>query len=290
MEFPLGELYIIVNSAEQALRIQSNTPEEFDNARVVACPPDGNDLGQFFMVEKTGMEEDSYEIVNCLSGNVFDEEGGEIRLRKGKQVADQLFKMEHANNDFYWIKCEEEGDRTVAFEGILRYKEFNPNDPAQMFKFYRVDPQKVLPDVSVLVNNHSGKALDVPNSTFEHDTRIIQYSLTKRFNQRWKFVPQGKGYMIQSLLNGLVLDIAGESTEGGSPVIQWEKTGGTNQIWLPLQAGPGIWKLASVHAPGMCLCMKDQSVNNYGKLEIWDQENPSMYWRIDGFVPQEKSF
>ena len=63
-----------------------------------------------------------------------------------------------------------------------------------------------------------------------------------------------------------MLDIAGESTEGGSPVIQWEKTGGTNQQWVPQEAGQGIWKLMSIHAPGMYLCIKDQNVNNYGKL------------------------
>ena len=47
--------------------------------------------------------------MNCISGNVFDEESHEIRLKKGKQIADQLFKLEKANNDFFWIKCEEEG-------------------------------------------------------------------------------------------------------------------------------------------------------------------------------------
>ena len=166
MEFPLGQLYLIITTAEQALRIQGSSPEEFDSARVVSCPPDLSDLGQLFMVEKTGMEEDSYEIANCISGNVFDEESGEIRLRKGKQVADQLFKMERANSDFHWVKCEEEGGRALAFEGILRYKEFNPNDPAQLFRFVPIDEQKILPDVSVLVNNNSGKSLDVPNSTF----------------------------------------------------------------------------------------------------------------------------
>ncbi len=43
----------------------------------------------------------------------------------------------------------------------------------------------------------------------------------------------------------------------------------------------------SVHAPGMYLCVKDQSVDNYGKLQIWDQENPSMYWRVEGHIPPE---
>lgn len=63
MEFPLGTLYLIISnsySGEQALRIQANSPEEFDSARIVGTQPNPSDFGQLFMVEKTGMEEDSY--------------------------------------------------------------------------------------------------------------------------------------------------------------------------------------------------------------------------------------
>ena len=44
------------------------------------------------MIEKVGIKEDEYEIINCASNLVFDEEGGEIRLKEGKQSSDQLFK------------------------------------------------------------------------------------------------------------------------------------------------------------------------------------------------------
>lgn len=44
--------------------------------------------------------------MNCISGNVFDEEKNEIRLKKGKQISDQLFKIERIKDDFYWIKLD----------------------------------------------------------------------------------------------------------------------------------------------------------------------------------------
>ena len=109
LTFPVGSVYLILSNGlngEEALRIQTNSVEEFENARVVKTQPNPSDLGQLFMIQRTGLEDDSYEIVNCISGNAFDEEGGEIRLRKGKQVADQLFKLENVNNDLFWIKCE----------------------------------------------------------------------------------------------------------------------------------------------------------------------------------------
>ena len=99
------------------------------------------------------------------------------------------------------------------------------------------------------------------------------------------FVSHGGGFLIQSLLNGLVLDIAGESTQGGSAVIQWTKTGNSNQLWRPEPNGDNVIKIASLHAPGMYLCIKDQSIDDFGRLEIWDNENPTMYWQFEGNVP-----
>lgn len=96
MSFPLGTTYLIIcaaNDGREAIRIQTTNPEEFRNARVIGAEPNPNDLAQLFMVEKTGLEDDTYEISNCISGNVFDEEKGEIRLKKGKQISDQLFKI-----------------------------------------------------------------------------------------------------------------------------------------------------------------------------------------------------
>lgn len=63
MEFPLGNAYIIVCAADnesQALRIQENDVDKFKNSRIIGVHPNADDLGQLFMVEKTGIEEDSY--------------------------------------------------------------------------------------------------------------------------------------------------------------------------------------------------------------------------------------
>ncbi len=61
----------------------------------------------------------------------------------------------------------------------------------------------------LIINKLSGKALDVPGSILEPGERIIQYEINRRFNQRWRWVKHDKGYLIQSVLNGLCLDIAG---------------------------------------------------------------------------------
>jgi len=48
------------------------------------------------MIEKCSLNEDSFEIVNCISDMVFDEEKREIVLHHGKQKKDQLFMVEKA--------------------------------------------------------------------------------------------------------------------------------------------------------------------------------------------------
>ena len=96
MTFPIGTTYLIIcaaNDGREALRIQNTNHEDFKMSRVIGSNPNPHDMAQLWMVEKTGLEDDSYEIVNCISGNVFDEEKNEIRLKKGKQISDQLFKI-----------------------------------------------------------------------------------------------------------------------------------------------------------------------------------------------------
>ena len=77
------------------------------------------------------------------------------------------------------------------------------------------------------------------------------------------------------MLNGQCLDIAEEKTASGSKVVQWDKTGNSNQQWLPVPAGQGVWKIKSVHAGGMFLSIKDDDVNDGGKLQISDADSPT---------------
>lgn len=115
--------------------MQAKEATDFNESRVLGDYADENDNNQLFMVEKVGQSEDQFEIVNCLSGLVWDEEDGEVRLKQGKQKGDQLFSVEKApmEGNAFWIKCSSKGDTAVALEGILRYKAFDPNSEAQIF-------------------------------------------------------------------------------------------------------------------------------------------------------------
>jgi hypothetical protein len=66
-----------------------------------------------------------------------------------------------------------------------------------------------LAETAIIANKNSGKVLDIPEGTFKHGVRIVQYAKNKRFNQRWRWVKNGGGYLIQSLLTNQCLDIEG---------------------------------------------------------------------------------
>ena len=75
MQFPRGNYYtIICKAGDMALRIQENDPSKYEKSRVIGTGLNPSDNGQVFMVEKVGLQDDHYEIVNCVSALVFDEE------------------------------------------------------------------------------------------------------------------------------------------------------------------------------------------------------------------------
>ena len=292
MAFPKGNYYVVVCKAgEVALRIQENDPAKFEKSRVVQAPPNPNDNGQIWMVDKVGLEDDNYEIVSCISGLVFDEESKEIKLKAGKQSSDQLFHLEQAPieafHKYYYIKTKEGGSKALKMEGILRIADLNPNDDSFLFRFEQVK-NNTIDNSAIIINNYSGKALDVPGATFDYKkgkTNLVQWERTGRWNQRWHFEKHGKGDVIRSALTSHCVDIAGENRKSGGHVIQWEKTGGENQQWVAEPAGNNLFKFRSVFEPSLFLSIKKQSVENGGEVETSSDENPTMYWRVEGKSP-----
>ncbi len=167
LQFPRGNIYqIICCDGNQALSLQSKDAKGFKGSRIASSAPNANDIYQLWMVEKVGHGEDEFEIVNCASSLVWDEESSEIRTKPGKQSSDQLFKVQRNQNNSFWFMTSAKATEAVALEGILRYKQFDSNAINQLFYIVPVNNSTALNDSCILVNNSSGKAVDVPGSTF----------------------------------------------------------------------------------------------------------------------------
>lgn len=203
---------------------------------------------------------------------VFDEESHEVRLKAGKQSKDQLFAIEvapiEAFHKYYWIKTDsKKGNKALALEGILRVKEFDSNSENQLFRIEQVT-NSTIDHSAVIINNFSGKALDVPNSTRKHGERLVTWEINRRWNQRWHFQKHGKGLMIKSVLTGQCCDIANEKRDSGAKVVQWDQSGASNQQWIAEPCGNGLYKFRSCHEPSLFLAIRKQNVDNGGEIEV----------------------
>ena len=83
-----------------------------------------------------------------------------------------------------------------------------------------------------IISLSTWEALDVPGSTTENGATMDQWQPNRYDNQRWWVDVQSDGsYKIWNKANSKSLDGA-SSTANGSPLIQWDWNGGSQQRWI----------------------------------------------------------
>jgi hypothetical protein len=81
-----------------------------------------------------------------------------------------------------------------------------------------------------VVNVHSGKALESPNTS--QGTQLDQRTYSGATSQQWQVVIGAGGYAtLVNRATGYLADVTGASTSDGAAVIGWTATGGANQQW-----------------------------------------------------------
>jgi len=78
-----------------------------------------------------------------------------------------------------------------------------------------------------LVNEFSGKMVNIPGGAGSNGTQLIQYHKDGGSNSQWKKVASGSNYTFVSVDSGLLMELA-----GGTIVDEWGSNGGTNQQWV----------------------------------------------------------
>jgi hypothetical protein len=111
--------------------------------------------------------------------------------------------------------------------------------------------------------------------------------LTGNDNQLWEVTldPAGSGYVVlQSSLNGNVIDIQGASTQAGALLDAWplKPTGNDNQLWefIPDPAGSGYYFIQS-KLNGNVIDIQGASIQAGAALDAWPQKpsgNDNQLW------------
>jgi len=134
----------------------------------------------------------------------------------------------------------------------------------------------------VLVNKHSGKALDLPGYSTANGTGLGQWSSNGGTNQQWQFVDSGGGYYrLGNRHSGKVVDVPGYSTVNGTQVVQWSSNGGTNQQFRLEDGDSGFVQLVNRNS-GKCLSVSDWSTANGAAVIQWDcgGSSANQQWRL----------
>jgi mannan endo-1,4-beta-mannosidase len=127
-----------------------------------------------------------------------------------------------------------------------------------------------------LVNQGSGKALDISQESRRLGGNAIQWTYKASGNQQFYLTDLGNGYWsIQAFHSGLVLDVAGGSVQDGANILQWSYHGGNNQQWQLKQNASGAFDVISRQSnKSMTVANGDDGSNIYQQTD-----NGSSYQR-----------
>ena len=91
----------------------------------------------------------------------------------------------------------------------------------------------------LIKNVGSGKVIDVPHSSLNAGTQLIQFNEDGGQNQLWTMISVAGvpgGVVFQNVATGLFINAAGNNGNNGDPIIEWPNFPGgvqLNSVWIP---------------------------------------------------------
>ncbi len=141
----------------------------------------------------------------------------------------------------------------------------------------------------VLVNRHSGKALDLYNLATNDGAIIAQWTRNDGAWQQWQFVDSGGGnYRLKSRHSGKVLDVYNWSTADSAAIVQWADTNGANQQFRLLDSDSGYVRLVSRHSNKAVEVQGASTADGASVVQYSDWNGANQQWqlvRVDGTTP-----
>ncbi|MCX5388589.1 RICIN domain-containing protein [Streptomyces sp. NBC_00094] len=134
-----------------------------------------------------------------------------------------------------------------------------------------------------VVNQHSGKVLDVSGVSSADGADVIQWPWNGGDNQRWSVQPGYDGsFRLRNVHSGRVLDNPGASPTDGQALDQWTNTDSPNQWWRlePAPAG-GRYHLVNVSS-GLYADVENGSVSDGARIvQRAASGAPGQEWRLE---------
>jgi|SRR6185295_14825872 len=140
-----------------------------------------------------------------------------------------------------------------------------------------------------IVNENSGKCLDVAGWSVKDRGTVHQWFVHDGDNQNWLFVSDGNGFFeIVAKHSGMCLDDAHESREDGGLIHQWSRHGGDNQKWRLEDAGDDCYHIIS-KIGGLCIDAPWE-VYDGAPIHLWSLHGgTNQKWRLIPAIVKETS-
>lgn len=124
-----------------------------------------------------------------------------------------------------------------------------------------------------IIAAHSFKVMDVLGAATT-PTRIVQWAHNDGANQRWRVVPFStvgpfQLFIIQSEVSGLVLDVAGGSTDSATALVQNPWSAATSQLWIVYPFGATGYDIIINVRSGMVADVSGASRDNGAQIIQW---------------------
>ncbi len=134
-----------------------------------------------------------------------------------------------------------------------------------------------------IVNEATGRYMDVAYGAKERGAHIHQWSKNDRTNQQFKVRSLGDGYWSIHPVSGeernMSLDVAGGSNSDGAEIIQWEYEGQRNQRWKFNQADNGAIKIVSLQSGKLITVAQDTNGSKlYQRSILTNHMAPHQNW------------
>lgn len=149
--------------------------------------------------------------------------------------------------------------------------------------------QPVSGSIYNLVNEGSGKYLDVSYGGRTNGTNIIQWSSSGRTNQQFILTHLGNGqWTITGVDSKLVADVWGGERGDGYTIHQWEyledpydKTKNDNQKWTLTQTSSGAYQVKAVHSDKLMTVANDYNGSNVYQYSKQDHRITYQSWYLN---------
>lgn len=286
-----GSYKIISASNQDCLDVDGASTSP--GANVQAFVDHGHDAQRWYVIERNGGVVIKSKISNCVlevnGGNATD--GTNVQMNIENDSDAQIFSIYKVDsnsfalnigNDFtapifnlyHWLPIENDENNNV----VIAHENGTAN---QVWRFLRqIDGSYKI--VSCL----DGKCLDVQGASYEGGANVQVFTDHSHDAQRWYIFSYNGGYMLQSKLSGLFLDLYQCIPDEGNNIDLWSRNYCESQIFS-IYNGEEC-KLSSpvlnvnVDSKNIKFSWNNVYGENYYNLRIWNEK----HWENDSYLDQ----